>query len=741
MVHGCAPCEENYMSFEFSNNTYSGLISIFSMIVGMAYPAVQSAIREIDAKYESGQIIEYFMTESSYRWFRFCLALAILFALCCPFVLICSEKDWFHYTCTFLHTIVVLAMLASAIKLYTVIMVYYRSGELVEHVKARAQSENTKVASVYADIANFAALRGQKKIYMAAEQAIADQLISELRLQKYCIQPVAYDINNPSTFNSSLSEDLNRAIERMMGIQTRRDYSTFFTSDTTLVSVFYNIIEQHTMSEGLRDMIWHMVNEISLSGNKEWVMLYWSIADQYARSLKYNRSPKNKNEIEQLREEVMTFKEFHAAIGGMLIKYGKTKWLKYILFFTNKQPASYPLLSNTFADVMGMLERFESKLRRPYLWTIQKHYQMQGIQNGVNTDESIVRYIEMFIAIEFLRLWHIDYNGEYRDPLGKLVVSEKMEDNQHSLDLLERLQWCVNEVFDKNLNNVLNFRQPTKTVAVDYIKENMQIFKEKLQRIDDNPEIDEEKRTQIINSIEEASKKWKESGNDVQNSRFTETQQFSKTMPHRFPKEFLLKNYATSYPSLGFDVIEGLKANFKSVLPSFLMLCKPAAAYQISYEHVGDALRRLNLSNEYVVLALGFDSSSYFRINGTTLPEATCKDGVWYFNGAQFHEMWGRGDSSLVIIRKEDVPMADLVKSDAEQASDLISTSMPIYSNLRKVNEKNYMNVYYRIYVDVHYPKDMRFVRIDIPNVFTSNRYDLDKVKSIDELIKQSEAE
>lgn len=720
------------MAFDFSNYSYSGLITIFSMIMGMAYPAVQSAIHEIDAKYSSGQLVEYFMTEPFYRRFRFWLAMSILFALCCPFALNCCRIELFHYTWMFLHTIVVLAMLASAIKLYTVIMVYYRSGKLVEHVKARANLEKTKVASVYADIANFAAWKGQKKIYMAAEQAIVDQLLCELRRQKYDIKPAGYDINNPSTFNSTLSEDMNRAIERMTEIQTRRDYATFFTMDTTIVSLFCNVIEQHSMSDGLRDMIWRMVNDITLSGNKEWILAYWSISEQYARSLKYNRSPQNQKEVKALHEEIMMMKEFHAAIGGMLIKYGKSKWLKDIMFFTNTQPASYPLLCNTFADVVCMLERFESRLRYPNMWTIQQHYQMRGVQNGVNADADIVRYIEMFIALEFLRLWHIDYNGEYQEPLGMLVEGKDNEDNQRYLNLLERLKWCVGETFDENLNNALNFRRPTKKEAGKYINDNIQIFKERLQRINDCPEIDENKLSQIIENIENASLKWKESCVDVKNSKFSETQHFARTMPHKFPKEYLLKNYATSYPSLGADAIEGLKANFSRVLPSFLMLCQPTVMYQISYEHVGEALRRLTLNEDYVVLALGFDSSSYFKINGESLPEAICKDDVWSFNGACFYEMWGRGESSLVIIRKEDVPMADLVENNTDKDVDLISTYMPIYSNIKRIDETSYMNVFYRIYVDVHYSKGMKFIKINIPNVFTSNRYDLDKVKSIE---------
>lgn len=46
------------MTFDVINYTYSGLISIFSMIMGMAYPLVHTAITEIDAKYGGNRMSE-----------------------------------------------------------------------------------------------------------------------------------------------------------------------------------------------------------------------------------------------------------------------------------------------------------------------------------------------------------------------------------------------------------------------------------------------------------------------------------------------------------------------------------------------------------------------------------------------------------------------------------------------------------------------------------------------------------
>ena len=94
---------------------------------------------------------------------------------------------------------------------------------------------------------------------------------------------------------------------------------------------------------------------------------------------------------------------------------------------------------------------------------------MKGIVNDVNGDVDIVRYVDMFIAIEFLRLWHIEYNGEYTNPLQPLQVMEKVEQNQDYLEWIEGLQRCVDVVFDKKLNSKLNFSKPSKKMQSDIL--------------------------------------------------------------------------------------------------------------------------------------------------------------------------------------------------------------------------------------------------------------------------------
>ena len=81
--------------------------------------------------------------------------------------------------------------------------------------------------------------------------------------------------------------------------------------------------------------------------------------------------------------------------------------------------------------------------------------------------------------------------------------------------------WCVDEVFDKKINNTLNFTKPSKKEAEQYINDHIKRFNEQLNYVENNPEIDEDKLQQIIGSIKEAARKWKESDVDINNERFS----------------------------------------------------------------------------------------------------------------------------------------------------------------------------------------------------------------------------
>lgn len=53
--------------FDFSNNALSLIFSIFSLIVGMAYPLLLQAIQRIDEQYRSSRIAKMLRAEPQFK--------------------------------------------------------------------------------------------------------------------------------------------------------------------------------------------------------------------------------------------------------------------------------------------------------------------------------------------------------------------------------------------------------------------------------------------------------------------------------------------------------------------------------------------------------------------------------------------------------------------------------------------------------------------------------------------------
>lgn len=113
------------MTFDVINYTYSGLISIFSMIMGMAYPLVNTAITEIDTKYGGNRMSEKVLSESIYIRFRAILAISIVVSILTPFVLYYLKgiSTWMYYWES-LQTLVVLLLVLAFMQLYDLIIKY-----------------------------------------------------------------------------------------------------------------------------------------------------------------------------------------------------------------------------------------------------------------------------------------------------------------------------------------------------------------------------------------------------------------------------------------------------------------------------------------------------------------------------------------------------------------------------------------------------------------------------------------
>ena len=56
--------------FDFEDNTYSGVLSIMSCLLGMSYPLIVGCIEKIDSRFHSTKLTERFLREVSFKMFR-----------------------------------------------------------------------------------------------------------------------------------------------------------------------------------------------------------------------------------------------------------------------------------------------------------------------------------------------------------------------------------------------------------------------------------------------------------------------------------------------------------------------------------------------------------------------------------------------------------------------------------------------------------------------------------------------
>ena len=73
--------------FDFVDNTYSGVLSILSCLLGMSYPLIVGCIEKIDSRFHSTKLTERFLREISFKMFRRMLVVNLIVAVVAPFVM------------------------------------------------------------------------------------------------------------------------------------------------------------------------------------------------------------------------------------------------------------------------------------------------------------------------------------------------------------------------------------------------------------------------------------------------------------------------------------------------------------------------------------------------------------------------------------------------------------------------------------------------------------------------------
>lgn len=719
------------MNFDFPNYTFSAIISIFAAIVGMAYPLIHNTIQKIDEKYDSEGLADSFINERTYRLFQVSLYISIIFAILSPLLLLGIDNAVFATIWLYAHLLVTLWLIISTIRLYNLMQIYIVATKLHNYLTRSNNSlEYNRHIRKIAEIARYSAYKNRQEIYLNCMYNISrciDDLAEKNELQ---FAPSFY--YSQSLQNESyLTKEIKSALAICTEISNSPHIRDIYKTDASYINALLH--NNYQLSQGIYDIIWRSVTEAIRADNKGWFKQYWLYFTQHNTHLEYRISKNLADWRERLAEEKERHLRFHAAIGGLLIHHKKIEWINEILFYSLTLPYSYPLCPNRFGEWLDIWNFFEEFGDPVHFMHIQCFYPMADIEEGVDQDSIILFFIEKYIGILFLRLWKIDGTQLVPSDIFDFFTNDSIEKLEYWKSRFERLEYVIEAVYNEQLNKCLDKYCVDRKEAIDKVHSYVKAINDKITDTQNNPQIDENKRRRLKDSINEA---W-----ENRNVKFFKNKSADNFQVITYERK-LKTSVPISYIGQGYEevdfskFIDAIIVGFNSlVLPVFNIafgrLRPPKVRYNVQYNDVGKALRKLKLSKDFVVLCNDFYIEKYFMI--IPCPEFKKIGDKSFFDDAEMIEYNTIATHPFIIIlRKRDIPYITFDEGELE-GLEKINSNKPLYSNLAFTDATGLDNIVFAVNASVHFPDKCGYVKIELP--YSIEEMDLPKIQHIESLI------
>lgn len=432
--------------FDFTNYTYSGMLSIVAAVFGIAYPQINASIERIDDKYGSSLLTKRLKNEKAFATFNVLLVVNLIIAVVNPFLLDQSKCCYIYIA---IQTIATIFLIGCFFHLFEIIRMYNDAETLHENIwndYKKAVGKSAENASIHfmewVDLINYILCSSNRK----AARNVYDkwvEYISEFH-KGHIGTKVRYD-NYAYDGLTKINENLCKLNYEPMSINNGNAF---------LTALLY---PDGFISEDTYTILWSNLRLQIFYGKDEWVMDYWEQASQkydlYMDNVStYTRNPLTntrftEEEVKQHNEERKRFLEFHVMFCAMLLQQGKYSLLKRILSFTQSQPQVYPLVPSTLTECLEMLS-YLNGIYKNYPFLLDRRYPMPQL-NGI-TGGRILGAANTYIALLTYRLYALPYY-----PFGVGYVFSLPAAPQNSMDIhkekdnIDALKFCIRKIESK----------------------------------------------------------------------------------------------------------------------------------------------------------------------------------------------------------------------------------------------------------------------------------------------------
>lgn len=658
----------NYFVDNIENVVLYFCIPILIGIFTFATPLILQTVSRVDDKYDSTLLAKLFLKDRICKCFIITLGISfvaiIIWILQIPRIIDLGFgifNELLDNSASLILILSTILLIVTTCFILYLTYIFYIPKELTKRLKKQyklLQNKNKiKDALIY--------FEGISKIFNYSTTK-ADE---DLARQTYSIfKEVISDLIKikSSNENVSIEEVCANIFEANEKLLKRERTTLSYLHDSSILGIFitdYNI----KLSREMYMCLWICLRQAVFYNNTEAIKGYWEVAHQYALNKQYD----SQLNITNQKEIVDKFKEFHYALGGLLLYHKMYNVLKYIMSWTNTNPPTYTLVPSAMHEVIKMYMLISSDDNDRNFLYYEEHYPFIGIR-GVKANDTICFWIKKYLAVLFLRQYTLT---------PYYVFDNKLQMPQPPNTISEKRTWSNRlDDFKKIVESIKNDSELLEGLGFDYMK-NDEWFKEQnketpLGLIESfkakiKSELILARKNQSIS--ESKLNEFKKSTKNILCPMFKQYQDFfnNKEITKDYNNFYLRGEYQVldkqayaddqeiSYVDYDSFVANYVSLKFHQIAPT-IFLCMQYEKYLLKEQDVWEVITKFSSSSmkdKLVIFSIG-NNLSYFASFNNSIQN---KDGEWSFKDIPIIDMQNRMNylitNSFYILRKSDIPL------------------------------------------------------------------------------------
>lgn len=490
-----------------------------------------------------------------------------------------------------------------------------------------------------------------------------------------------------------------------------------------IIYLLFDQFESYPITEQVYDYVWWLLNQMASNGYDNWVEKYWSYACQYYQlSLQYNSEDLGKNR----------FREFHLMVGALMVYLKKYDLLRFLMTFTSSLPAQFPLVPSTFHYIVESYKELAKKNESMYLLK----YHFIGMNEGAREDSKIEGLLLDYIALLLIRLNTVnDYNITFSDPLDPPLEGDTVEETTRNINLAETIRKRVKKWRrEEETMKIMGFLGGDIDKAISLLNEYSTSCLMKHLTLSSNRDISEVKRNALRSDMIKSASilhSFVPMGVGREDGRM-ETSPLIASQSIELDEKLILSGRDPISNNLGESLIGALYTEMRLKYCYLFLSHSTAVNYAIPYRDIPKAFERLELDDNYTILAMGVSPHFFDEVDGFSRN----LDSEVSYNGIKVIEI-ASSESSFIIMKSNDVPFVSLrCLTEDENIDHLeeIEETHHLYSNINGLRPDNLI-LKTTMGFNLHIFEPMRYVRIRIAYQLDSDNVVLNRVMPIKDYI------